>query len=97
MTAEFASRWALLQLVGELDIRWVVLLLLGAVGVLVGALRAGRACFGRLSGSPVSREPLMLAVLAFILIASGVLLGLFPQLLTGPVAAVILPLSALGP
>jgi formate hydrogenlyase subunit 3/multisubunit Na+/H+ antiporter MnhD subunit len=97
LTAQFASRWALMQLLAENDIRWVILLLLGALGVLAGALRLGQACFGKLSGSPVHREPAMLAVLAFTLVAVGILLGLFPQLLIKPVAAVMLPLSALEP
>lgn len=100
LTAQFASRWALMQLVAENDPRWTFFLMLGAIGVLVGAVRAGRACLGPLhktSGSPVEREPAGLAALAFILVAVGVLIGLLPQLLTGPVAAVILPLSTLGP
>lgn len=97
LTAQFASRWALLQLVGENDARWVAFLLLGALGVTVGILRAGRACFGDLSASPVEREPRGLALLSLGLVFAGVLLGLFPQLLTDPVAAVILPLSTLQP
>jgi formate hydrogenlyase subunit 3/multisubunit Na+/H+ antiporter MnhD subunit len=97
LTPQFASRWALLQLVSENDARWALLLLLGSLGVLIGVIRAGQACFGDLRASPVEREPAALAVLAFVLILFGVLLGLFPQLLTGPVAAVILPLSILEP
>jgi len=50
-----------------------------------------------LSGSPVEREPVGLAVVAFLLVMVGVFLAVFPQLLTGPVAAVILPLSVLEP
>ncbi len=97
LTAQFASRWALLQLVSETDQRWSLLLLLGALGVLVGTVRAARACFGDLKGSPVERESLSLIVLTVGLVAMSVLLGLFPQLLTGPVASVILPLSVLEP
>ncbi len=97
LSAQFASRWALLQLVAESDTRWSLLLFAGGVGVLVGTVRAGRACFGKLSASPVEREPFGLAALSAILVVAGVLLGLLPQLLTGPVAAVILPLSRLGP
>jgi multicomponent Na+:H+ antiporter subunit D len=97
LTVQFASRWALLELVGENDPRWTVLLFLGAAGVLVGTVRAGRACFGQLKASPVEREPLGLAALSAMLVVMGALLGLLPQLLTGPVAAVILPLSRLGP
>ncbi len=97
LTAQFASRWALLQLAAESDVRWVIVLVVGALGVLVGALRAGQSCFGKLSGSPVHREPVLLAALAVALVAAGVLLGLFPQLLTGPVAAVVLPLSSIEP
>ena len=97
LTAQFASRWALLQLVGETDPRWALLLVAGAVGIVVGVIRAGQACFGELQSSPVEREPVGLAVVAFVLVAVGLLLGLFPQLLTGPVAAVILPLSVLEP
>jgi multicomponent Na+:H+ antiporter subunit A len=96
LTAQFASRWALLQLAAEVDPRWAILLLLAALGVLIGTLRATRACFGALSASPVERERPVFALLALALIAAGLLLGLFPQLLTGPVAAVILPLSTLG-
>jgi hypothetical protein len=36
-------------------------------------------------------------VIAVLLVGTSVLLGLFPQLLTDPVAAVILPLSTLEP
>jgi formate hydrogenlyase subunit 3/multisubunit Na+/H+ antiporter MnhD subunit len=97
LTAQFASRWALIQLVAENDPRWALFLLFGAFGVLVGTVRAGQACFGKLSQSPVERESASLALLALGLVLAGVLLGLFPQLLTAPVAAVILPLSTLGP
>jgi formate hydrogenlyase subunit 3/multisubunit Na+/H+ antiporter MnhD subunit len=97
LTAQFASRWALLQLVAENDPRWAWLLLLGGLGVMLGVVRAGRACFGRLSGSPVQRESFSVAFLAAVLVAIGVVVGLFPQLLTGPVSAVILPLSTFGP
>lgn len=95
LTAQFASRWALLQLVTENDPRWAVLLIVGALGVIAGVVRAGQACFGELRSSPVEREPFGLALVAFMLVAIGLVLGLFPQLLTGPVAAVILPLSVL--
>jgi formate hydrogenlyase subunit 3/multisubunit Na+/H+ antiporter MnhD subunit len=97
LTAQFASRWALFQLLAEIDPRWVLLLLFGATGVVIGTVRAGRACFGPLSGSPVEREPWGLTLAAFVLVALGVVIGLYPQLLTAPVAAVILPLSTLGP
>jgi multicomponent Na+:H+ antiporter subunit D len=97
LTAQFASRWALLELLGENDPRWAWLLLLGGIGVMFGVIRAGRACFGKLSGSPVHRESRSVAVLAAALVLIGVLVGLFPQLLTGPVSAVILPLSTFGP
>jgi formate hydrogenlyase subunit 3/multisubunit Na+/H+ antiporter MnhD subunit len=97
LTAQFASRWALLQLLAENDTRWVLLILLGGCGVLIGVIRAGKACFGSLSESKVERESLGLTVFAAILVVSSVLLGIFPQVLTDPVAAVILPLSVLGP
>jgi len=97
LTAQLSSRWALLQLVAENDRRWALLLILGAFGVLIGVVRAGQACFGELKFSPVERAPRALTLIAFLLVAAGVLLGLFPQLLTGPVAAVILPLSILEP
>lgn len=97
LTVQFASRWALLQLVAENDVRWSLLLVLGAVGVLVGTIRAAQACSGKLGSSPVEREPAALAILAFAMVLFGVVLGLFPQLLTGPVAAVVLPLSTLTP
>jgi formate hydrogenlyase subunit 3/multisubunit Na+/H+ antiporter MnhD subunit len=97
LTAQFASRWALFQLLAENDSRWVLLLIIGATGVMMGTVRAGRACFGSLTRSPVEREPLGLMLASFILLTLGVVLGLYPQLLTAPVAAVILPLSTLGP
>jgi len=64
--------------------------------VTIGVVRAGRACFGPLSGSRVEREPVGLALVAMALLGLGILLGLFPQLLTNPVSAVILPLAVLG-
>ncbi len=97
LTAQFSSRWALLQLVAEEDPRWALLLLFGALGVVLGSVRAGRACFGSLPLAPVERESHSVALLCAALVFCGLLLGLFPQLLTGPVAAVILPLSVLGP
>ncbi|MGQ9489305.1 MAG: proton-conducting transporter transmembrane domain-containing protein [Anaerolineae bacterium] len=97
LSAQFASRWALFQLLSENDPRWVLLLLLAALGLLIGVVRGARACFGDLSASPVERETSGLALLAFLLLAAGALVGLFPQLLIGPVGAVILPLSTLAP
>lgn len=97
LTAQFASRWALFQLLAENDPRWVLFLMVGATGVILGTVRAGYACFGSLSASPVEREPFLASLLIFALVAFGLVLGLFPQLLTAPVAAVILPLSTLGP
>jgi formate hydrogenlyase subunit 3/multisubunit Na+/H+ antiporter MnhD subunit len=97
LTAQFASRWALMQLVAENDPRWIWILLLGGVGVMLGVIRAGRACFGRLSESPVHRESFSIAILAAVLVIFGAVVGLFPQLLTGPVSAAILPLSTFGP
>lgn len=97
LTAQFASRWALFQLLGENDPRWVLMLMIGATGVVIGAARAGYACFGRLAHARVEREPLLAALAALALIAVGIILGLYPQLLTSPVAAAILPLSTLGP
>lgn len=97
LTPQFASRWALLQLVALNDPRWALLLLLGAFGVLIGVVRAGQSCFGDLRASPVEREPATFALIAALLVGLGALIGLFPQLLTGPVAAVILPLSVLEP
>jgi formate hydrogenlyase subunit 3/multisubunit Na+/H+ antiporter MnhD subunit len=96
LTAQFAPRWALLQLVAEEDPRWAIILLIGALGVLAGTIRAGQACFGDLEASPVEREPRGVALLAGLLVLVGLLLGIFPELLTNPVAAVILPLATLG-
>ena len=97
LTTQFASRWGLMQLVAENDPRWAWILLLGALGVMIGVVRAGRACFGRLSGSPVQRESASVAFLSGALVLLGVLVGVFPQILTGAVSAVILPLSTFGP
>lgn len=97
LTAQFASRWALFQLLAENDPRWVLFLLVGAAGVILGTVRVGYACFGPLTASPVEREPLLASLVIFALTAGGLVLGLYPQLLTAPVAAVILPLSTLGP
>ncbi len=97
LTPQLASRWALLQLVGENDVRWAWLLIAGALGVVIGVVRAGQACLGELRFSRVEREPASLTVLAMLLVLIGVILGLFPQLLTDPVASVILPLSVLEP
>jgi formate hydrogenlyase subunit 3/multisubunit Na+/H+ antiporter MnhD subunit len=87
LTAQFASRWALMQLVAETDPRWAWILLVGGAGVMLGVIRAGRACFGELSQSPVHRESFSIVLLATVLVIFGALIGLFPQLLTGPVSA----------
>jgi multicomponent Na+:H+ antiporter subunit A len=97
LTAQFASRWALFQLLAENDTRWVLFLMIGATGVILGTVRVGTACFGRLTNSPVEREPGRAALVVFALVALGLVLGLYPQLLTIPVASVILPLSTFGP
>jgi multicomponent Na+:H+ antiporter subunit D len=97
LTAQFASRLALMQLVAETDPRWAWILLVGGIGVMLGVIRAGRACFGELSESPVHRESLSIVLLAAVLVIFGAVIGLFPQLLTGPVSAAILPLSTFGP
>ena len=59
-----AKRWDLL--VGEIDTRWTVLLVVGAIGVVIGVVRAGQACFGELRSSPVEREPVGLTVIAIV-------------------------------
>jgi hypothetical protein len=63
---------------------------------MVGVVRAGQASFGRLTESPVERESPAMSVIAVSLVLANVLLGLFPQLLTDAVSAVIIPLSTLG-
>jgi formate hydrogenlyase subunit 3/multisubunit Na+/H+ antiporter MnhD subunit len=97
LTAQFGSRWSLLQLVALIDIRWALLVVLASGGVVLGAVRTGRACFGSLSASPVEREPASLAFLSVLLVLLGVVVGIVPQILASPVAAVVAPLLSNTP
>jgi formate hydrogenlyase subunit 3/multisubunit Na+/H+ antiporter MnhD subunit len=89
-TAGFAPYWQLLRSVAEVDSRWLVLFILGGLGVTIGYLRGfyatlfpGRSA-GRRGTSLDLQEPISLAILISMLSLACILLGLVPSLLIEP-------------
>ncbi len=92
LTAGFAPYWQLLRAMAQLDSRWVVLLVLGGLGVAIGYLRGLRATLlldqsGNKKMTNTSfrfQEPLPLLIIIVVLSVTCILLGFFPSLLIEP-------------
>ncbi len=97
LTAGFAPYWQLLRSIATVDSRWLVLLILGGVGVAIGYLRGLRAMLSSNrpnNGQPPDlslkfSEPLPLLVIIGVLGLTCIALGLFPSLLIEPLQTVI--------
>jgi formate hydrogenlyase subunit 3/multisubunit Na+/H+ antiporter MnhD subunit len=97
-TAGFAPYWQLLRSVAEVDSRWLVLFILGGLGVTIGYLRGfyatlfpGRSAGRRGGGGGTSldlQEPISLAILISMLSLACILLGLVPSLLIEPLQTI---------
>ena len=97
LTAGFAPYWQLLRSVAELDTRWLVLLVLGGLGVACGYLRGFRAAVSsdldsetkaRVGRLPGFAEPLPLVIIIIVLGLICITLGLNPSLLIDPLQTV---------
>lgn len=95
LTAGFASQWTLLQQVAVRDGRWLWVMAPAAVGVGIGFLRGLAALGGSTANPQVRREPLAAGWLVAIAVLVSALLGIAPQLLTGPVSAALTALATL--
>ncbi|MBC8448944.1 MAG: hypothetical protein H8D78_14455 [Chloroflexi bacterium] len=93
LTVGFPGHWTLLQYLGQQTPRAAIILLLGAVGVIVGYLRGLRALLGPLHDREVEREPRLASGLVAVLLLLCLLLCLRPQLLTELVSTIT---AALG-
>jgi len=95
LTAGFPGHWALLQLLGQQLPRAAIILLLAAIGVIVGHLRGLRALLGPLHEPEVEREPFLASKLVAALLLVSLLLSLNPQLLAELVATITSALSTI--
>jgi formate hydrogenlyase subunit 3/multisubunit Na+/H+ antiporter MnhD subunit len=101
VTAGFALRWQLLQLVAQADAGWLSLLVLAGLGVAVGYLRGLRAMLmppetskslrtrPQQWGPLIFPRPYSLSFLIVLLGVTCVLLGLYPALLIDPLHALL--------
>ena len=94
-TAGFASQWTLLQQVAVRDARWIFVMVPAALLVAIGYLRGLAVLGGATANSQVRREPVVAGWLIALAVLASALLGLAPQLLTGPVSAALAALATL--
>lgn len=99
LTAGFAPRWVLLQLMAEQHPLLAVIPLLTAAGVAFGFVRGAAALAGsihpqRLESEPIERESRLSAALVAILFLMAVGLALAPQIIAGPLDAALDALTA---
>jgi formate hydrogenlyase subunit 3/multisubunit Na+/H+ antiporter MnhD subunit len=104
-TAGFALHWQLLRAISEVEPAWAILLALAGLGVTVGYLRGFRAMLLPRSAAKAQnnpsrprmvftlQEPLGLFVLISLLIATTILLGLFPAIIIEPLRILTLNTS----
>ena len=95
LTVGFASQWTLLQQVAVRDARWLLIILPAALLVALSYMRVLVILAGTPTNTRAEREPALAALLVVLFVGLSTLLGLAPQLLTGPVMAVITALAAL--
>ncbi|GAB4444722.1 MAG: hypothetical protein Kow0031_27150 [Anaerolineae bacterium] len=103
-TAGFAPHWHLFNLMADLDLRGVILLVLGGFGVAGGYLRGLRAALSTGGGSAKKEprsltnfeEPAPLLFLLIVLCTIVILFGLFPALLIEPLDRFAIALSFPG-
>jgi len=102
LTAGFAPYWQLLHSMAQVDTLWLVLLVLGSVGVSVGYLRGLRAMLRGDAGPqnkedtrllPVPQEPPFLLIIIALLGIACVVLGMFPALLIEPLQEATIQIS----
>lgn len=94
-TAGFASQWTLLQQVAVRDARWIFVMVPAALLVAIGYLRGLAVLGGATANSQVRREPVVAGWLIALAVLASAVLGLAPQLLTGPVSAALAALATL--
>ncbi len=94
-TAGFASQWTLLQQVAVRDARWIFIMAPAALLVVIGYLRGLTVLGGVTTNVQVRREPLLAGWLVAVAVFASAILGLAPQLLTGPVSAALAALATL--
>lgn len=99
LTAGFAPYWQLLRSIAQVDGRWLVLLVLGGLGVAIGYLRGLRATLldepNGASGNASLKfqEPFPLLVIIAVLTSACILVGLFPSLLIEPLQTALLSVN----
>jgi multicomponent Na+:H+ antiporter subunit D len=100
-TAGFAPHWHLFNAMAQLDLRGVILLVLGSFGVAGGYLRGLRAALTpgnaiHTKKEPAFEEPTALLILMIVLCTIIILFGLFPALLIEPLDRFAIVLSFPG-
>ena len=95
LTVGFASQWTLIQQIAVRDARWLLIVLPAAILVALSYVRLLVTLVGTPVNTRAEREPTLAALLVALFVGLSAILGLVPQLLNGPVMAVITALSTL--
>jgi formate hydrogenlyase subunit 3/multisubunit Na+/H+ antiporter MnhD subunit len=85
LTAGFPTHWAVYRAVSGGEPLWMLLLVLSSAGIVVGSLRGLRAMLGSEPRQDIAGQPIISSVMVLALAALSIVLGLYPQLLLGPV------------
>lgn len=85
LTAGFPIHWAVYRSVSDEQGLYTLLLLASSAGIVIGLIRGLNAMRGAEPRHDVARQPLVASLMVLALVAFTILLGLYPQLLLGPV------------
>ncbi|MER2598376.1 MAG: proton-conducting transporter membrane subunit [Caldilineales bacterium] len=94
LTAGFAGQWALLQALGSQDWLQAVVVLAGALGLIVGLIRALSALLGPLRNLLLQREERLMVWLAGVALLAVLLPALLPTVWLRPLSAAVAAFSA---
>jgi formate hydrogenlyase subunit 3/multisubunit Na+/H+ antiporter MnhD subunit len=85
LTAGFPTHWAIYRAVSDGDPLWILLLVLSSGGIVVGCMRGMASMLGPELRQDEARQPVLSSLMILALAALSIVLGLYPQLVLGPV------------
>lgn len=88
LTAGFPTHWAVYRAMSSEEQIWMFVLVASSAGMVIGLLRGLHAMLRSQAREEVAGQPVIASVMVLALAALSVALGLYPQLLLGPVSKV---------